>query len=268
MTQTKENHYLVCLPYFSGFYESDLSGAIDREEEMDAENYAEREIPYPRSEPKTLTLTGEPEEEHDWKPEHLRIDKDEYAEIFFNHTDYQKVYLRVAQFWVDAFDCWCREFLGTPEKSFAFESMHSPREYNFTTDRVFAWVPVKVIEDLFARSAKEEHKTLDECIRESFTSRSGFFSFYSNDLETWLAKPLAEWDYNEMMTLVRAAIMSCEEFEDRSHFCWALYEYCFSGNNEEGEALDSGRDWSKIEQAIADLRVKKLEEHNAQEAAQ
>lgn len=250
---TKENNYLVVLPFFPGFYESMLSSAIDNAEEMDAEYYAEKEESqkyYPET----------------YQPEHLRIDKGEYAELFFDCTDYHKTHLKVAQLWVESFDWWCKENLGTPEKSFVYESMTSPREYNFETDRVFAWVPVNVIEALFATSAVSNHETLVECIKESFTSRSGFMSFYPNDLETWLEKPLDEWDHNEMMTLVKASIRSSEWFEgtqysDRNEgdFSMAIYEILFSGNGEDEREVD----WKKFEEKVAALRAEKQAEFEA-----
>lgn len=246
MIPTKEGHYLAVLPFFPGFYESSLSHAINYYEEMEAENMAEKENS-PKYEPET------------YQPEHLRISASEYCELMFECCDYQKVYLKVAQFWVEAFDFWCKENLATPEKSFTFESMQSPREYNFTTDRVFAWAPAPVMEALFEKSKADEHKQLAKVIEATFTSYDGFSSFYSNDLEAWLEKPLAEWDHNEMGTLIGAVMQLCEGFEDNDKFRDHLYEYIFSGNGEEDEALSAGMDWPKFEKMVAEKRAEKEE---------
>jgi hypothetical protein len=245
---------IVTLPFFPGFYNSLLSSAMDQYEEQEAEYRAEQEASeeyYPDT----------------YHPEHLRISKDEYASIYFGCCDYQRVYLKVAQFWVKAFDWWCEKNLKTPEKSFTWESMVSPREYNFVTDRVFAYVPEEVIEELFARSAKEEHKTLAQVIKDNFTSYDGFMSYYSNELEVWLEKPLKEWDYNELGTLVSANIIACEEFENRAEFSLALYCQTFSGNGEENEALDAGMDLPKFEEKVKELRSRKAEEHESAKEA-
>ena len=332
------------LPFFPGFYESMLSSAIDSHEEQEAEYMAEKENSQ-QYEPET------------YQPEHLRISAQEYASLFFDCCRYSPVYHKIAQFWVEAFDLWCKNNLGTPEGSFTFEQMVSPREYNFTTDVVYAYVPEAVIQSLFEKSAKDGrvafthigfseyhgkrhvyagcfetqasgpveevvayletlkgqipteeesllwqgsngwwysggearsliageiaalldgthsslnmdegingHKTLESVIKANFTSYDGFSSFYPNDLETWLEKPLSEWDYNELGTLLGAVMQLCEYFEDNDQFRWQLYESIFSGNGEEDEAWSAGMDWPKFEEKVKELRAEKLEEHNA-----
>jgi|688.fasta_scaffold00471_49 hypothetical protein len=252
---------VVRLPFFPGFYESMLSGAMDSYGEREAEYMADREIPVQKMEPQTLVLSAEDGENPEWQPAHLRISASEYSELFYDCCNYQLVYHKIAQFWVEAFDWWCKENIGTPEKSFLWESMTSPREYNFTTDVVYAYVPEAVLESLFAKSAAEGHKTLAQVIKDSFTSYDGFISFYSNDIETWLEKGFAEWDYNELGSLVAAAIIGCEEFESRGDFSMTIYEILFSGNNEDGEAFDAGMDWPKFEEKVKELRAEKAAEH-------
>jgi hypothetical protein len=257
----KEGFRVVRLPFFPGFYESDLSRAMNSHEEREAEYMAEKEIPTLREEREALVLSSEPEEPHDWQPEHLRITASEYCELFFDCCDYGAVYEKVAHFWVEAFDLWCKNNLGTPEGSFTFEAMVSPREYNFTTDVVYAYVPEAVIRSLFEKSKADEHKQLEKVIKASFTSYDGFISFYPNDLEAWLEKPLSEWDYNELGTLLGAVMQLCEDFEDNDKFRDQLYEYIFSGNGEEDEAWDAGMDWPKFEEKVKELRAEKAAEH-------
>ena len=43
---------------------------------------------------------------------------------------------------------------------------------------------------------------LDEVVRETFTNRSGFISFYDPDFSNWGA--ITEWDRNQVGTLIRA----------------------------------------------------------------
>ena len=262
MSET-EDRYVVNLPFFPGMYESALSGALNDAEERDAEYYAEKEIPWAREEPEPFALSSEEDPNPEWKPAHLRISKDEYANIFYECTDYAASYREVAKCWVEAFDAWCKRHLGTPEKSFVHESMDSPKEYNFTTNRVFALVPRAVIESLFEKSKAEDHKTLARVIKDTYTSYDGFMSFYSNELDEWLENPLEDWDHNELQTLVAAAISRHEEWkggkcrrEEIGNLQGTLYEHTFSGNGEDDRVVD----WEKFEKKVSELRAKKSEE--------
>ena len=108
-----------------------------------------------------------------------------------------------------------------------FESLQSPREYNFTSDRLFAWITVESVNLLFAESEKDKHVNLAENIKARFTSRSGFISGYSNDIAEWLAKPVLDWDHNELMTLLEAvmSIKLSESDIDNYFHCFSLMEY-------------------------------------------
>lgn len=80
-----------------------------------------------------------------------------------------------------------------------FESMASPREYNFTTDRIFATIEPAEL----ARIRTLTHDdALEAVAREWFTSRSGFLSSYSNDWHDW--GPVETWDHNQAGALLQA----------------------------------------------------------------
>lgn len=71
-----------------------------------------------------------------------------------------------------------------------YVTMESPKFYNFSTDRIFANMPVenwKVI-----RAEVEAYGNWAAVIRETFTSRSGFISFFSADItdEQWTREAL------------------------------------------------------------------------------
>ena len=79
-----------------------------------------------------------------------------------------------------------------------FESMESPREYNFQTDRLFIELPeasAVAFVDYILANHKEE---LEKLIAQRFTSRDGFWSNYKNTLEAW-GNP-SEWDLNQLGT--------------------------------------------------------------------
>ena len=76
--------------------------------------------------------------------------------------------------------------------SLKFESLDSPRFYNFTTDRVFCTIEP---DDLRRIMATFDLPAFAEYVREKFTSRDGFASYYSPELADW-GSP-AEYDHNQ-----------------------------------------------------------------------
>jgi hypothetical protein len=92
-------------------------------------------------------------------------------------------------------------FLDEFEIKGMFESMHSPREYNFTTDRLFCDVPDEEMQRIYAEVPRA---TLDKFAAKRFTSRDGFSSFYSPDVDTWGA--LDGWDHNQLGCLLAAHV--------------------------------------------------------------
>jgi hypothetical protein len=81
--------------------------------------------------------------------------------------------------------------------SLKFESMGSPREYNFSTDRIFVEIDEselrEMINDNFAQLAKSR-----------LTSRSGFISYYDPDVTTW--GDISTWDHNQLGILVESFV--------------------------------------------------------------
>ena len=107
-----------------------------------------------------------------------------------------------------------------------FESMESPKEYNFQTDRVFIELPgasaVAFVNYILANH-KDEFRNL---IAQRFTSRIGFWSNYDNTLEAW-GDP-SKWDYNQLGT------------------CFEIFEYL------EGEIYDSYSIYESIHNGLMD----------------
>lgn len=84
-----------------------------------------------------------------------------------------------------------------------FDSMESPKFYNFTTDRVFC----AISESEVARLLKETPAdVLKKTAADMFTSRDGFSSFYSPDVSDW--GWTNEWDHNQVGCLVAAFVSS------------------------------------------------------------
>lgn len=251
---------------FPGFYGSDLEYSIDREHESHIEYESDR--------------TGDYSDEEKYWPEPLRLDDRERGELLFSATDYSAIHQAVARSYLSAFDDFAGETFGFSKVATVdrydwkakrtrrvkvrqdtmqakFEEMTSPREYNFATDRLFASVPLYLMQRLFKLSRDDGHETLAQIIKERFTSRSGFISHYSNRLADWTGKPLAEWDYNELGTLLLAAFaLKGLESEDVIRAC---VDVVTDGDGVHSEWSD-GVDWDKFTVDRTEARREKLVE--------
>lgn len=118
-------------------------------------------------------------------------------DIFYDHVNYQAVRKEYAKLYVDVL----AEV--TNLKSLAFEEVTSPREYNFQTDRIFASLSR---DDLAKILRVVKGKKLDKKIKEMYSSRSGFISFYPNRIAEW--PRIDDWDHNHVGAVLSAYIES------------------------------------------------------------
>ncbi len=177
---------------FSGFYNSLWSDEIDQQERQEVEYNCE-----------------ERQEEEGIPPE-LRLDETEYFDILMRRSDYSAMYISAAHAIADAWNSLASDELGFP-LGMTFEEMTSPKFYNFETDRIFMSVPRDSVAKLMRLARRDQYVRLIAAIKERFTSRSGFISSYSNCLGDWLAKPLSQWDHNELGTLLGAYVGDLDE---------------------------------------------------------
>ena len=210
---------------FPGFYESVLSQELDREEEMLAGS-----------------LTGDGDYGDVDGPEFPGVSASDACNAIYNAASYRDAHNALARSWSEVFaDMLAREC--NVKWALTFESMHSPREYNFTTDRVFVTLPV---EDFAIMRAACDAEAFADILREEFTSRDGFSSFYSNDPEDW-DKPLAEYDHNEAGAVLLAYMRThWEDYDDMAVFERLTEGSAFS------EALDEAIDWNKLRAELAE----------------
>ena len=156
----------VEIPWFPGFYESELSDLVDRELEymFDYEGDGFSKMP----------------------------------EDFWKEVDYDTTFRNIAKIWLEGYQCWLKgeHELDTP---LAWSTMTSPKEYNFTTDRIFAHVKLN---DMAAAFRKVGTKSVRLAAEERFTSYDGFMSFYDSDIRTW--GKLSTWDHNQLGTIFYA----------------------------------------------------------------
>lgn len=119
---------------------------------------------------------------------------------------------------------YCGDFADYFEIKLEFDELVSPREYNFTTDRIFAKMTTETLLDIRKRV---DEKVLRQAIHDRHTSYDGFYSFYSNTLESW-PEDVTEWDANQVGTLVWALVLTVEPEWD----CWKEHSLTddWSGN--------------------------------------
>ena len=112
----------------------------------------------------------------------------------FDAADWRMVQAKYAAYYAAAF---AAEF----KLPLQFESMESPKEYNFSTDIVFCTISAETAALLFDTCDKA---LLDKIARETFTSRDGFASFYDPDFTEW--GDILTWDRNQLGALIRAHV--------------------------------------------------------------
>jgi len=110
---------------------------------------------------------------------------------------------------------YCKEYTETFQKflkdehemdlpSMKMEELDSPRFYNFATDRIFVTLSEADVQALYQNMLNHKD-VMQQVLQDHFTPCSGFIPHYSNDLDVWLAKDLADWDHNEIGMLIKVA---------------------------------------------------------------
>lgn len=170
---------------FAGFYNSKYSGELDAVQERFVEYEVEK---------------------------NPGLNPDIPNEALWKAADYGKAFDHIARAYVDHFNQYILDEYEL-DLDLKFESMTSPREYNFQTDLIFCEIGEENVRKL--RSAVSD-PALRHAIKERFTSRSGFISSYPNRLEDW--PPLEQWDHNELGTLLVALLSDDEDYD------WKIWE--------------------------------------------
>jgi hypothetical protein len=107
-------------------------------------------------------------------------------DMFYTNFKYRSLYEKYARTYVEALSHELDMIL-------IFEELSSPKEYNFTSDRIFAKIS-RI--DLARMLWKVKGSRLNEKISQWFTSRSGFCSYYPNSIKNW--PRISEWDHNQV----------------------------------------------------------------------
>ncbi len=132
--------------------------------------------------------------------------------------DFPKVYQAYAESYTKLVNNTLAEWFNI-DLQIEFESLDSPREYNFTTDRIFAQIPLSKLEALYNLVIKYHENEIKSYVKSTFSSRSGFISSYSYNLDDWPA--IEDWDHNQIGTLLEVAFhlyMSDNDISDMHEF--------------------------------------------------
>ena len=164
---------------FDGFYNSFIDADIDHQIESDIEHYSEL---------------------YDLNVNEEKILWDSYFSVnrsyFYNQIakDYTNFYIE---------DLNAKLNYAYPDHGFTlnakFSFLISPGEYNFETDRIFIDIEKNHAIDFIKYIIKHYEKELEEKIKQRFTSRSGYWSYYKNTLDSW-TQDYSEWDCNMIGT--------------------------------------------------------------------
>lgn len=126
----------------------------------------------------------------------------------------------------------------------------SPKEYNFTTDRIFAIFDVPDYNVLVQRlielgSLSEYHTELAALIKKYHTSCSGFISFMSNDIEEWfeLMQDPSNDHYTSFFLGYLLSLMAPEEIEGLNESIYMYVEENTDYHCVEPETDEAKEEW-------------------------
>lgn len=174
------------------------------------------------------------------------LSREDLAAIFSETGSASRLCNALARSFCERFDEEMSERLGF-RLNLKFAKLKSPSEYNFTTDRILATMPVTAVKKLFGLSMRDQHERLAEEIRDCFTTYPGFVPYYSDEVGDWLAKPIQKWDKNELCVLLAAFVDT--DLDEEIYHAVADYDAC--------SAFEDSIDWKRFEEKAAALRHRK-----------
>ena len=132
-------------------------------------------------------------------------DDTNYEELknhFSSACRYSVVFEKYAEFFTESF---AKKF----DIAIKFNSLTSPREYNFRTDQIHIDVAYS---EIYRIRKSVTDAQLQSVARRELTSRPGFMSFYDPEIETF--GPLKTWDSARLSILIMAYIENHGNFDD------------------------------------------------------
>ena len=109
--------------------------------------------------------------------------KDFINDIISDHIDNSQYENDVSKHCTDFISSYCQEHFPDIIESVEYESLYSPKEYNFSNDSINCIMSVN-FNKLLKTFSKQENAA--RFLKDNYTSRDGFISHYSNKLTDWV----------------------------------------------------------------------------------
>ena len=159
------------------------------------------------------------------------LSEEENTDLYFDdfNVDYTAAYLDISKDYAAFYPRWIKKHTGL-DISCEFIELWSPREYNFMTDRIYAYIPKLDLLSLINWPYRKAPDLLPQYVQTKFKSRPGFIPFYDNDIRNWGS--FFQWDDIQLSTMLEAVSFQIEgehpEFYDSLE--GEFWDY-WSGNN-------------------------------------
>lgn len=176
------------LPYFPGFYESILQPESDLERDLQSGMSEEELAEYYPEAHQAYKSTILVDSQYDVFSSYLK-DKGNYGTfsgLSFNHACTEISKYCVNEFFDKFLDVDDRGDLGI--LSYTFTEVDSPKYYNYSTDKCIYELEFDLnkFKNTLKKLISDNKDKFQEILDDRHKSRSGFISFYSDNLEDWL----------------------------------------------------------------------------------
>ena len=224
---------------FEGFYNCCISADIDHAIELDTEYYSE------------LYDLNKSEEE---------LLSNSFLSVN-NNNFYNEICKDYVSFYLDNLNA--KLNYAYPDHGFTLKGTYkcfiSPREYNFETDRIFIEIEENHCIDFIKYIIKNYKKELEKIIKIRFKSRSGFISFYENNLESW-TNNYKEWDHNQIGICFELFNLEEEDiyFSLREYLSETISKNLYNTLNQEGKDLLDKKQKEKDKKELMNKQQLKL----------
>lgn len=117
-----------------------------------------------------------------------------------------------------------------------FEELISPREYNFSNDSIN--ISIEIDTKSILRYFEAHKKELAQYFADKYTSRSGFISLYSNDINEWMSQ-LASGDFKvHIISAMLDAILLNEDKESEMNMYYHTSERVYLSATNYSELIE------------------------------
>lgn len=193
---------------FQGFYQTIHSDVFDRFIELETENLAREDL-----------------EPH------------QIGDELQDAINYRQAFQKYAEDYAEFFAELLTELSGEVV-TFHEVKLISPREYNFTTDRI----EVKMHKDAFLAICRDiTTEEFRPYVEEHLRPRDGFSPFYSNNLDDW--GPFSKWDHAQRSLALAFYFEKYDEADDNEEHFVEMYVDVY-------EQVSPFVDWDKVNEFL------------------